>query len=61
MLLLHAVHYLLQFYCDRLKDRAVVLGAVVSGIHVLVGVQMDLAVYAPHGAVIGHRAKYSRR
>lgn len=31
-----AVHYLVQFYCDRLKDRAVIIPQVLAGLHALV-------------------------
>lgn len=30
------VHYLVQFYCDRLKDHALVLPEVIVGLHALV-------------------------
>ena len=37
-LFLYTVHYLVQFYCDRLKDYAIVLPQVISGLHVLVSI-----------------------
>ena len=32
-----AVEYLVMFYCDRLKDRAILLPHVLAGIHAMVG------------------------
>ena len=36
-----AVHYLAVFYCDRLKDRAVVMPHVLCGLHALVGLRIS--------------------
>lgn len=32
----HQVHYIVAFYCDRLKDKAIVIPHVLTGIHALV-------------------------
>lgn len=47
------VHYLVEFYCDRLKDRAIVLPYVLAGLHVLVA--------AGHGIATNDAVSISRR
>ena len=39
LLLAPPVHYVAVFYCDRLKDRAVVIPAVLYGLQALVGMR----------------------
>jgi len=41
--LISTVHYLVMFYCDRLRDRAVVVPHVLYGLHALVGPTVAIA------------------
>lgn len=41
MELIFLAHYLIQFYCDRLKERALIIPHVIAGLHVLVSLYMS--------------------
>ena len=40
-----SVHYIIEFYCDRLKDKAVLIPHVLIGIHTLVSPLLLILIY----------------